>query len=579
MSVTRRASQPGDGVWTAPRQLGVVAFLPKLARLLGRAAPHTLVGAAAVGVVTGLTSAAAIATIHRALRRGAAPSAAELVLFVALCLSIPVTRVLAHRLILKPSMAAMMAFVLDLTARILATPLRRLEEIGSHRVLSALTEDMTALNLSVTSVPTLLTNGTLVVACAAYLAWLDPLAALLFLVVTATAIGATLRVLNRSGDSQRRARAQVDVLFSHFRDHLDGIKELQLNARSRRELRDDLQVTSLAYADAQMAASSTLATAMGVFQLIFILPVGLFIFAAAWWSPEASAKVGEYAIVLLYAMGPVNAMGSLAQNLSRGAAALGNIESLHLAFGDHLQPLRGEAPAATSAGAWRQIVVRGAVHRFRSEDEQSVFTLGPLDLVFDRGDVVFLAGGNGSGKTTFAKILCGLYLPEEGYVGLGDQALGPGRLEAHRQEFAAVFSDFHLFRRLLGIDPAAAPEAGRYLEDLGLAQKVRVIDGRFTTTDVSQGQRKRLALVASLLEDRNVYIFDEWASDQDRTFRAYFYDVILTALRERGKTVFVVSHDERYFHVADRVVKFELGQVVADTRQLRQCRPSMSTAV
>ena len=87
-------------------------------------------------------------------------------------------------------------------------------------------------------------------------------------------------------------------------------------------------------------------------------------------------------------------------------------------------------------------------------------------------------------------------------------------------------------------------------------------DGRFSTLDLSTGQRKRLAMVAALLDDKPIYIFDEWAADQDPGFRRYFYEGLLGELKARGKTVLAVTHDDRYFGVADRVVKRGEGGVV-----------------
>ena len=58
------------------------------------------------------------------------------------------------------------------------------------------------------------------------------------------------------------------------------------------------------------------------------------------------------------------------------------------------------------------------------------------------------------------------------------------------------------------------------------------------------------------------YDFDEWAADQDPEFRRYFYDVLLPGLKAEGRTLIVVTHDDRYFHVADQVVFMEEGRVV-----------------
>jgi putative ATP-binding cassette transporter len=204
------------------------------------------------------------------------------------------------------------------------------------------------------------------------------------------------------------------------------------------------------------------------------------------------------------------------------------------------------------------------------EDGRAPFVLGPITLGFDAGEIVIITGANGSGKTTLAKILCGLYKPEEGFVALDGEPIEAGDREAFRQHFAAVFADFHLFKHLLGLHwPAVETAARRDLARLHLAHKIEIDDGEFSSLNLSQGQRKRLALLVARLEDRSVYVFDEWAADQDREFREQFYETVLPEFRAGGKTVFVISHDERYFHVADRVLKLESGQVCSDTRVAR----------
>ena len=192
--------------------------------------------------------------------------------------------------------------------------------------------------------------------------------------------------------------------------------------------------------------------------------------------------------------------------------------------------------------------------------------LGPLDLAFRRGETVFLSGGNGSGKTTLAKLLTGLYGPTAGEIRVDGAPVGAAGREAYRQMFSAVFWDFHLFEALLGLDrPELNEEARDRLERLGLGRKLAVADGRFSTLDLSAGQRKRLALAVAWLEDRPVCLLDEWAADQDAGWKEVFYRELLPELKARGKTLFVISHDDRFYDAADRLVRLEEGRVVADS--------------
>jgi putative ATP-binding cassette transporter len=221
--------------------------------------------------------------------------------------------------------------------------------------------------------------------------------------------------------------------------------------------------------------------------------------------------------------------------------------------------------AAPQATAFESIVLEGVTHRYFREKENDVFTLGPVNLSFRPGELVYLIGGNGSGKTTLAKMLVGLYTPESGRILLNGEEVGEAQRDAYRQHFSVVFSDFFLFDTLLGIRLDNVDRAAHaLLEDLQLAHKVKIENGVFSTLELSQGQRKRLALLVSYLEDRPFYLFDEWAADQDPLFKDVFYRRLLPALKAKGKTVVVITHDDRYFHLADRYIKLDFGQVIEE---------------
>ena len=130
---------------------------------------------------------------------------------------------------------------------------------------------------------------------------------------------------------------------------------------------------------------------------------------------------------------------------------------------------------------------------------------------------------------------------------------------------AAIFVDYHLFRRLYGIIDADPGELARLLTQFRLHDKTRLIEGEFSTLDLSGGQRKRLALVVSLLEDRPILLLDEWTADQDPDFRRKFYDELLPTLQQAGKTVVVITHDDRYLDELDlpaRRLRMDEGRFV-----------------
>jgi putative ATP-binding cassette transporter len=191
--------------------------------------------------------------------------------------------------------------------------------------------------------------------------------------------------------------------------------------------------------------------------------------------------------------------------------------------------------------------------------------LGPIDFTLYSGELLFLTGGNGSGKTTLAKILTGLYVPEAGTIRLNGELITDENREYYREHFSVVFSDFWLFESLLGLEnPTLDEQARDYLVRLQLDHKVDIQDGMFSTVRLSQGQRKRLALLTAYLEGRPIYVFDEWAADQDPFFKEFFYYCLLPELKSNGKTVVVISHDDRYYQIADRIVRLNEGRIIID---------------
>jgi putative ATP-binding cassette transporter len=225
------------------------------------------------------------------------------------------------------------------------------------------------------------------------------------------------------------------------------------------------------------------------------------------------------------------------------------------------QPIRDTLYKSSKARIkpFRTLTLQNIQFAYPTPSGVSGFSLGPINLTVRAGEILFIIGGNGCGKTTLVHVLTGLYRPLSGTFSLDDRIV---KMTDYRHYFAAVFSDVHLFERLYGLDRVDEQQVNRLLAQMDLAPRVRYVDDRFSTLKLSAGQRKRLALVVSLLENKPIYLFDEWAADQAPDFRRYFYQELLPALKAQGKTLIVVSHDERYFTVADRVIKIEYGQVV-----------------
>jgi putative ATP-binding cassette transporter len=213
-------------------------------------------------------------------------------------------------------------------------------------------------------------------------------------------------------------------------------------------------------------------------------------------------------------------------------------------------------------GAPQVLALQSVTYRYEGLEGVAEYQLGPLDLQIYPGELLFITGGNGSGKTTLALMILGLYKPTTGTLKLGDDLITDETRDLYRQNFSAVFADPYIFESLLGYSSEVHHRnSEKLLELLKLTDTVSIQNGRFSTVDLSKGQRKRLALLGAYLSDRPFYLFDEWAAEQDPDFRDVFYRDLLPNLKARGKTVIVITHDDQYFHLSDRLLRLERGQV------------------
>jgi putative ATP-binding cassette transporter len=302
--------------------------------------------------------------------------------------------------------------------------------------------------------------------------------------------------------------------------------------------------------------------------LLFYGMIGLVLFAVPLvWETSAQALTG-YTLGILYLMTPLSMLMQALPALGEGVVALQKIDALGLSLMDH--PYEDEQPdgfAALSKPCFLEL--SGVSHRYYHEKDDHSFVLGPIDLTLNPGELVFLIGGNGSGKTTLALLLVGLYAPEQGHIRLNGELITDVNREAYRQQFTAVFAEPYLFESLLGYEDVDIEQRAReVLVQLQLEHKVRIEKGRFSTLDLSQGQRKRMVLLSAYLDNRPFCVFDEWAADQDPIFKKVFYTKLLPDLKRQGKTIVVITHDDQYFGIADRCIKLVDGRPIDHARDI-----------
>jgi putative ATP-binding cassette transporter len=544
-------------------------LFPEIFRLLRPFWLVTLLATAAGGL-SGLATAWLLATINEGLHAADGLGAGLLLRFAALCaLSVGCSALagVGNSITGQKVIAALRK---EISARVLRAPLALIERHRTHKILAVLTEDVDTVsaftfNFAGYAVACAIAAGSFL-----YLSFLSPGVFLLCIAAIALGVAVNLasnRTWHRDYEGVRDAQ---DELQKQYRAIAEGAKELRLN-RDRRK-----QVHGLLLAGAADRISSLKIHAMRVFWVadaagaaIFFVVIGLLL-AVQHRLDIAGATISGAVLVLLYVKGPVDMLISALPAMSQAQVAFKRIAAL---TADFREPEAALAATDPVDGTIRSIALRDARYVFPDDGTGNSFVLGPVDLTIHRGEALFIVGENGSGKTTLIKLLLGLYMPTAGALLFNDVPIGENQLDAYRQLFSAVFSDYYLFDNLLSRDPALTERANGYLERLEIAHKVRVEEGAFTTTDLSTGQRKRLALVHAYLEQRPIMMFDEWASDQDPTFRRVFYTELLPDLKRQGKTLIVISHDDRYFDAADRVVRLHAGRIV-EVKEMNIARAS-----
>jgi putative ATP-binding cassette transporter len=534
----------------------------KLFKFIWRSCRGMMLVTTGTALLSGACNMGLIALVSIALTDERRRASTLLSGFIALGVGKIVTTFISQALLASFAQGAVANLRRDLIRKILTVPLRRLEELGTPRLLVALTDDVFNITQALLAIPIVFVNLAMLLGGAAYLGWLSwkILAGACVLVL----IGAVVyRLMMASAfKSLNLAREEEDRLFGYFRALTEGIKELKLH-RNRRGafLTQNIQTTTELFQKHNVGAEVRFVLAQNWSHFLFFALVGLILFLLPEISQLSPKTLTGYVVTTLYLMGPLAGVMSSLSLFGRADVALEKVEQLGISLA------RGsieECPIERTEKeiAFEQLELLNVTHSYHHEKDDSYFSLGPINLRFRPGELVFLVGGNGSGKSTLAKIISGLYMPEAGEIRLDGEVITDKNRDDYRQLFSAVFSDFYLFDNLLGLRTRNLDEqAGAYLEHLHLSHKVKVKDGTLSTTGVSQGQRKRLALLTAYLEDRAFYLFDEWAADQDPHFKDVFYTQLLPELKARGKTVLVISHDDKYFHVADRIIKLDYGKL------------------
>jgi putative ATP-binding cassette transporter len=533
----------------------------KILLLLARRSPVIFLFAISLSIVSGFSTAWLISLINSFINSefSLADSLAEEFLFF--CILMLVTRALAEILLVKVSQEIITDLRESVFQNILSAPLVDIENIGNSRLLSVFTEDIQTIHSAFSIFPTLCAAVAIVCGCLFYLAYLSQLVFVGFLLFMGLGILTYNYIATKAEKSFYLARMHQEEIVGHFQTVIHGIKELKLNfGRTDDFKRFQLSPVLYRLQKENVTGLSIFSVANSWGQLLFFVAIGCIIFGLPSLIDIPTQVMSGYVMTILFLLSPLNSAMRMLPITSQASVALDQVELTRKALASQPEIIFTEI---SEEPKWNSLEVINVEHEYYQEYKDKNFVLGPINLTINAGELIFLTGGNGSGKSTLAKLLTGLYNPKSGEIRVDGKAVGAFDRSNYRQKFSAIFSDFHLFDRMLGVDyNISAQRIRSLLKALELDHKVDINEGSFSTIKLSQGQRKRLALLVSYLEDRSIYLFDEWASDQDPVFKEVFYTKILKDLKNAGKTVIAITHDDQYFYVADRLYKLNYGQLV-----------------
>ncbi len=534
----------------------------KLIRLLFKNSWRAVVLSVLTGILGGGSTVGLVAAINFTLPKlNQIPNWLPWV-FLGLCLTLLVSGALSQLYIAKLSQNIMYQLRLKLARSVLACPLQHLEQLGAPKLLATLTQDISQIANASAFIAQLSLNLAWLLGSLLYLCWLSPNLFILFLIFMVVSLAIYQKLLNSAQRSLQAAFQIRDHLFKNFETLTTGTKELKLHQQRRSDFfRYELEPSASELRNQWDQALTIYAWTGSLGLVLFLIPIGFLMYVLPYWITIDQSMLAGYALTILFMLSPIRAVLNILPEIAKANVALAKVNSLGLSLEE--KSTDEQLTNLTPKPHWTSLKLVQLEHTYPSDREDHRFTLGPLNLSFTPGEIVFIVGGNGSGKSTLVKLLTGLYQSEAGYLEWDGEPVDDENREQYRQQFSAIFADFYLFDRLLGIETEALKvQAQDYLTKLELDHKVKIEGNTLSTLHLSQGQRKRLALLTAYLEDRPIYVFDEWASDQDPVFKRVFYTQLVPALKQRGKTVLVVSHDDRYFECCDRIIKLDYGQLV-----------------
>lgn len=437
------------------------------------------------------------------------------------------------------------------------------EDIGKSQILSMLSEKTELISQGAHRLADGFPAVVMLFSSFIYMATLSKIALFMSAICIVGAIVTILSLVKSIGVTMQQALAKDNEYFFYMQHVLDGFNELKINQKKADDLYDNYMQPVADEAKQQNVATDISNINLQLYgQVYFYVLMAGIVFLLPQISQLTADKIMSITTIIFFIMGPVVVIIDMIPGLTRADVAIEFLRDLENRLRDAKEAVGDVKGVFKPPKYFDEIRIDGLTFAYPDNGSGgNGFTVGPFDLTISRGELLFIRGGNGSGKSTFLKLLTGLYQPDTGSIALDECVIDSEHLADYRDLFSIIFTDFHMFDRFYGLQNVDEAQVREYLVLMGLDKKTDFKDGRFTRINLSTGQKKRLALIIALLEDKSIYVYDEVAADQDPEFRQFFYDVILQRLKKMQKTVIVVTHDEKYFEHCDRLLVMDMGQM------------------
>jgi len=467
-------------------------------------------------------------------------------------------KILQTRLV-KLTLSIVYDLRMKLVEKIFNTSYQKFEKIDRGRVFATLNDDTGQIGNAANIFVMLSTSIITIIGAFIYLATVAFWATALTLGVALTIASVYYVMMRKTRALFEEARDTQNEYLGCLEGMLAGFKELSMHLNKRNEFKKDVEKIVDKFRNKLGHGLINFVNGFLVGETLLITTLATVGFGMRWLFPDISGVVVMgFIMVLLYLIGPFNVLLRSIPEIVRIRVSWGRVQDFSEEVPANIDPSALVLPKKGTEKV-DEIKATGVMFKYNTPNENEQFAVGPIDFEAKRGEIVFIVGGNGSGKTTLGKLLTGLYIPDSGSIKINDQPTTNYQLSEY---FSVVFSDYHLFEKLYDVDLSGKEADARYyLKLLRLEHKVILEENGFSTVDLSGGQRKRLALLRCYLEDHPIYLFDEIAADQDPEFRKFFYRELLQRMKEKGKIIIAITHDDHYFDAADKVVKMDMGKI------------------